>query len=176
MPDVNEQELKALLADHLKRGFKKLLADCKREGVPYPKPVQDYLASLNVPPPGFDCIYRYTREQAIEDGVLVDLSKQTPDLVERAGLQYDVAITSAAFSEIGGWWDDGKLRDRLTELFALIQGLAMLTHPSDPNGDRLYFTFTAYRDGKEIKVPLWVSCSGGDFGEPVLTIMVQGED
>ena len=176
MPDVNEQELKALLADPLKRGFKKLLADCKREGVPYPKPVQDFLDSLNVPPPGFDFIYRYTREQAIEDGVLVDLSHTVPDLVERAGFQYDVAITSAAFSEIGGWWDDGKLRDRIWELFELIRALVTLTHPNDPNGDRVFFNFTVQRDGETTKLPLWMSCSGGDFGEPVLTIMVQGED
>jgi len=176
MRDVNEQEVKALLADPLKRGFKKLLADCKREGVPYPKPVQEYLDSLNVPPPGFDFICRYTREQAIDDGVLVDLSTQMPDLVKRAGFQYDVAITSAAFSEIGGWWDYGKLRDRIWELFELIRALASLTHPDDPNGDRMFFKFTVRHDGETSVVPLWVSCSGGDFGEPVLTIMMQGED
>ena len=38
-------------------------------------------------------IYSYTRKQAIEDGVLVDIT----DVAKEAGIKYPVAITSTAF-------------------------------------------------------------------------------
>src|ERR1039458_9449603 len=38
-------------------------------------------------------IYSYTRKQAIEDGVLVDIT----EMAKEAGIKYPVAITSTAF-------------------------------------------------------------------------------
>src|ERR1039458_4072088 len=40
-----------------------------------------------------DVIYSYTRKQAIEDGVLVDIT----EMAKEAGIKYPVAITSTAF-------------------------------------------------------------------------------
>ena len=40
-----------------------------------------------------EVIYSYTRKQAIEDGVLVDIT----EMAKEAGIKYPVAITSTAF-------------------------------------------------------------------------------
>ena len=40
-----------------------------------------------------DVIFSYTRKQAIEDGVLVDIT----EMAKEAGIKYPVAITSTAF-------------------------------------------------------------------------------
>jgi len=41
----------------------------------------------------------YTRAQAIEDGVLVDLTAQFPDLCKQAGMRYPVACTAEVFAD-----------------------------------------------------------------------------
>jgi len=48
----------------------------------------------------FEVIHRYTRKDAIEDGVLVDLMQaETESLVREAGFHFPVAMTATAFSE-----------------------------------------------------------------------------
>ncbi len=63
--------------------------------------------------------YRYTREQAIEDGVIVDLTNNS--LVKEAGLKIPVAVTSGVFNllqppkELEIYQDfNGRLWDLLT--------------------------------------------------------------
>ena len=47
-----------------------------------------------------DVIYAYTRQQAIEDGVLVDLMQPgLVELVHNAGIKFPVAMTAEAFSD-----------------------------------------------------------------------------
>ena len=56
-------------------------------------------------------IFRYTRAQAMADGVLVDLTSATDDkghlLCQQAGFKVPVAITRAAWAKVveaGGTW------------------------------------------------------------------------
>ncbi|HPM82973.1 MAG TPA: hypothetical protein PLF81_19855 [Candidatus Anammoximicrobium sp.] len=48
-------------------------------------------------------IHRYTRKQAIEDGILVDLSVETaewmPGMVREAGIRIPVAMTTTVFAD-----------------------------------------------------------------------------
>ena len=45
-----------------------------------------------------ECIFSYTREQAIEDGVLFNVSKEMPELAERQGFKAPLAITTGVHS------------------------------------------------------------------------------
>lgn len=62
-----------------------------------------------------ECVYTYTRSQAIADGVLIDVSK----LAKEAGIRHPVAVTEAVWAEyvavpeeLNGWQDEtGRLWD-----------------------------------------------------------------
>ncbi|MCG3197066.1 MAG: hypothetical protein GHCLOJNM_01550 [bacterium] len=115
------------------------------------------------------CVFSYTRRQALEDGVLVDVS----ELAREAGFKLPVAVTSEV------WWghvaraappesESGRLWDLLNVLRMLIRAL-----PDGSRADRLEFRV---RFGEE-DVDLWALVGPGDrIDEPVLTIMVVGED
>ena len=131
-------------------------------------------------------IYSYSRRQAIEDGILVDLwqhpTAERPELddlrclVRQAGFNVPMAMTVAAFKRviapIEGDPDPGEpippgetLESRLWEmLMALRAASRRLSQPSD----RVHFEVRGVR--------LWALCGPGDEGEPVITIMLEGED
>ena len=65
-----------------------------------------------------EVIYAYTREQAIADGVLIDVSK----MAKEAGIRFPVAVTSAVWHEYvvpdeelkhSGQSEDGRIWDTL---------------------------------------------------------------
>ena len=53
-----------------------------------------------------EVIYRYTRAQAIEDGVLVDVS----ETAREAGFRWPVAMTSAAWADCVAWSEEDNQR------------------------------------------------------------------
>jgi hypothetical protein len=105
-------------------------------------------------------IFKYTRADALRDGVLVDVTS----VAKECGFAVPVAFTSAVF--------EGQVRPsqpgsvaRLTNLLGVMRAASRaLPAPSD----RVDFTV----DGTE----LYALCHPGDFGEPVITIMEIGED
>jgi hypothetical protein len=124
-------------------------------------------------------IHAYTRRQAIEDGTLVDLMHGEPqELVRQAGIKLPVVITAAAFSQaiapIDGELPPGQdLNGRLWDV------LMMLRHAIRTSGgdtDRVQFEIRVWNGTKHETVQLWALVGPGDEGEPVLTIMLQGED
>jgi hypothetical protein len=135
-------------------------------------------------------VFSYTRKQAIEDGVLVDLTAdgETKLLCKEAGFKLPVAMTATAFHDTvlagttehdgeftfpSGQSTKGRLWDVLTVLFFTIRA-------ANRNGDtdRVYFKVDVdvNGDGKHETVKLWCQCGPGDGGEPVLTVMLEGED
>jgi hypothetical protein len=138
-------------------------------------------------------IYSYTRAQAIADGVLVDLTTATDDkgqlLCQQAGFKVPVAITRTAWAqtiEAGGIWKpDGE-----GEVLELKGGqsvtgrtwdlLWMLRAASGQAGstDRVHFQVqvNVQGDGRRETVNLWALCGPGDDAQPVITIMLEGED
>ncbi len=131
------------------------------------------------PADGWDLIYSYTRKQAIEDGVLVDLMQSDiADLVREAGFRLPIAMTSAAYAatvkpldqELPAGQDvRGRLWDVLNVLRATICGC--------PAGaDRLHFQVLVWNGLAHEEVRLWALCGPGDAAEPVLTLMLEGED
>ena len=138
-------------------------------------------------------IFSYSRAQAIADGVLVDLTSATDDqgqqLCQQAGFKVPVAITRAAWAktiEAGGTWKrDGEAEvlelhggQSLTgRLWDMLWMLAVAAR-QEGNCDRLHFQLLldVNGDGHHETVRLWALCGPGDDAEPVITIMLQGED
>lgn len=145
-----------------------------------------------------ETIYTYTREQAIEDGVLIDVS----EIAKEAGFKIPVALTAAVYSIVENipnsrsWQDvDGRLWDVLwmgscgarnnrgnsTFLYKLI--LPHIERKEVYYKPKLDFEKGIYKEGywKEKNVlveniTLKMVVSAGDSGEPVITIMLPNED
>lgn len=126
-----------------------------------------------------DLIHRYTRKQAIEDGTLVDLMQgETLPIVKEAGFKFPIAMTAGAFAEavapIGAPLPEGQdLKGRLWDVLMLLK-LAIRKAP--PEEDRVNFTVRVWNGKRHMEVRLWSLCGPGDEGEPVITIMLEGED
>jgi hypothetical protein len=123
-------------------------------------------------------VYTYTRRQAIEDGVLVDLMQpETVALVREAGFKFPVAMTSGAFSatvaEIDKPLPEGQdMQGRLWDvLWMLRHGIKTSRTP-----DRARFVVMVWNGRHYDRVELWATCGPGDNGEPVITILLEGED
>lgn len=126
-----------------------------------------------------EVIYRYTRAQAIEDGVLVDVS----ETAREAGFRWPVAMTSAAWADCVAWSEEDNHRqvyqDESGRLWDVLW-MAFVAIRSAPGGTQLeYQLYRVPRDGKSVEARLTslkLLCGPGDAGEPVVTIMLPGED
>ncbi|GIW88288.1 MAG: hypothetical protein KatS3mg108_2612 [Isosphaeraceae bacterium] len=112
-------------------------------------------------------IHAYSREQAIADGVLVDISKTARE----AGFVFPVAVTCGVWAEcVCGQDEAGRLRDLLVTLRLAIRQAG--------DGHRVDFSVRVRSDDSpELpSVRLYAVCGPGDDGEPVVTIMLPHED
>ncbi len=127
---------------------------------------------MNNPYDGFDVIYTYTREQAIEEGVLINVS----EMAEEAGFRWPVAVTVNVWvyyiipdddSRSCGQSEDGRLWDLLT----------MLRLYSHHGGEIVTFKVYFLMQGNKKKLVTLKAVAGpGDNGEPVITVMLPDED
>ena len=126
----------------------------------------------------FDTIFEYSRAQAIEDGVLIDVSALRPDLARDAGIGVPVAMASAAWERcvvvpegVEGQDEAGRLWDVLY-LFGFSARRAR-------GESELFFKVRVRNNNQEGDPPLVelkAVIGPGDAGEPVLTIMLPQED
>ena len=127
-----------------------------------------------------DIISTYTRAQAIEDGVLIDVSSTARD----EGFRWPVAMTAGAWADCVAWSDrdnqaqayqdqSGRLWD---VIFMAFQAISL----SRESGDRLLFRlYRVPRDGHSTDAELTtlkLIVGPGDSGEPVITILLPNED
>ena len=138
-------------------------------------------------------ISSYTRAQAIADGVLVDLTTATDDkgqrLCPQAGFKVPVAITRTAWAQTieagGSWKPDGEgevlelkrgqsLTGRLWDVLWMLQ----VASGRAANSNRVHFKVLVdvRGDGRPEALSLWALCGPGDESQPVITIMLEGED
>jgi hypothetical protein len=120
----------------------------------------------------------YTRRQAIEDGVLVDLMQpETVGLVREAGFKFPVAMTAGAFAatvgEIGEPLPAGQ--DMQGRLWDVLWMLACAVRTAGST-DRVKFRVSVWNGRRRQGVNLWSLCGPGDDAAPVVTIMLEGED
>lgn len=119
-------------------------------------------------------VSRYTRAEAIDDGILVDVT----ETAQEAGIKHPTALTVAVWERyvkvpdgVEGQDEQGRLWDILWMLRSAILGAG-----SGPT-DRLDFHLFVKNDlGSPRKVGLKVVCGPGDDGEPVITAMLPDED
>jgi hypothetical protein len=120
----------------------------------------------------------YTRRQAIEDGVLVDLMQaETLSLVREAGFKLPVAMTAGAFAAtvagIGETLPAGQdLKGRLWDVLWMLRYAVKAATDTD----RIHFRVNVWTGRQHDEVRMWALCGPGDTGEPVVTIMLEGED
>ena len=111
----------------------------------------------------------YSRAQAIEDGVLMDVSERA----RRAGIRYPTACTAGVWALIdclpASDTDTlaGIVRDvRAEEVLRAM--LAAIRRGGASGTDRVVF--------EALGANLWAQCGPGDTAAAVLTIMLEGED
>lgn len=121
----------------------------------------------------FGEIYTYTREQALKDGVLIDVTTTARE----AGFKYPVAVTQAVWegtitpdeearnlgqSEAGRLWD--------------VLWMCYLEARRNGSGSEIRFSLYVVRGSSSKLVNLKALCHPGDNQEPVITIMMPDED
>ena len=122
---------------------------------------------------GADVIYSYTRSQAIEDGVLVDVSLMAKD----AGIKFPVALTAALWAEYIRPSDDDaiccqSIEGRLWDTLMVFRSAARVCSDAV-----LLFYVSFVMKGRKMATPLLKAhICPGDNGEPVITIMLKDED
>ncbi len=121
----------------------------------------------------------YSRQQAIEDGELVDVTS----VAAEAGFRIPVSMTRAVYVDCVEWYDaDTKRQTYQDESCRLwdVLWMAILAAKRSKNESIISFNVLRVpRGGKGRKpkpVNLKMMIHGGDEGEPVITIMMPDED
>ena len=109
-----------------------------------------------------DLICCYTRAEAIEDGVLVDVSERA----KRHGIKYPTACTAAVWALIGTMPESCSV-DESVRLAAMLAALLAAIRQARGT-DRVAF--------EALGASLWAQCGPGDTDAPVITILREGED
>jgi hypothetical protein len=123
-------------------------------------------------------IHTYTRKQAIEDGVLMDLTRPGFDrLLKMLGIKIHTVMTATAFGQVVTRDFDsdhaGQAIGNTLMVLAAFRKEVDRKMRAKENIDRVYFTVPGL-DNQDVE--LWALIGPGDEGEPVLTIMLVGED
>ena len=118
-----------------------------------------------------EIVSRYTRRQAIEDGVLVDVSATAKEV----GIRFPTAITAAVFEKCVAVPENVPCQDEAGRLWDFVW---MLRHALlAGRGDVRRFQVLVKNDaGPARVVTLKLRCGPGDEGEPVVTVMMSEED
>ena len=125
-------------------------------------------------------IHTYTRAQAIEDGVLIDIS----ETAREAGFNCPAAITHGAWEECVSWSDKDSRRqihqDQSGRLWDVVWMAFMAIRSASGSGQQLLFRlYRVPRGGRKRKARLTtlkLVAGPGDAGELVITIMLPHED
>jgi hypothetical protein len=121
----------------------------------------------------FEIISSYSREQALEDGVLVDITKTAKE----AGVKFHTAMTSAAYADCVTWTQKSGMQDESGRLWDVAWMFSRAAKRA--SGDQI--TFSLYRVPNKPRchaakpVKLKAVIGPGDNMEPVITIMLPSE-
>ncbi|NWL26637.1 hypothetical protein DM794_06110 [Paenarthrobacter ureafaciens] len=136
--------------------------------------MNDFWASAEV-------ISTYSRKQAIEDGALKDIT----EAASNRGFPFAAAMTDAAWTEAVAWDEkNGGLQDEKGRLWDVVSmaWVAAIASRGRHAAESNRVPFHLYRvpnipDATEAnELELLMEISGGDDGEPVITIMLPHED
>lgn len=141
----------------------------------HPKLINDHLPAAQ--DEWGEVISIYTRAQAIEDGILIDVT----ETAREAGFGWPVAITRAAWAGCVEWTEqDSKRQTYQDEAGRLWDVIYMASLAARRGGNQIMFQlYRLPRGGRGVRprlTSLQMHCGPGDKGEPVITIMLPGED
>lgn len=125
-----------------------------------------------------DVIFAYTRAQAIEDGVLVDVSEPARE----AGFIYPVALTSTVWADCVAWSECDSRRQTCQDEAGRLWDVVWMAMQAARKGQGSRLAFQLYRvpRGGRGMAPRLVTLSlvigPGDDGQAVITIMMPSED
>jgi len=131
-----------------------------------------------------EVISTYTRAQALEDGVLVDVDKLSPTMRAELGFKFPIALTQRLFEEVikpdatgeaNCQSIEGRLWDTLWMLLNGIKGMGRTYNGPGPCQTTEY-PCGFWLNGRVKELTLKAICGPGDEGEPVITIMLPDED
>lgn len=130
---------------------------------------QDHEAKLNL-------IYVYSRRQAIQDGLQMDVSK----VASEAGITIPTFITEGVYAGCVAVPPGIECQDESGRLWDVVSMLVWAIRRSAPRADRLSFQLYVRNsnDEKPALVTLDAVCGALDFDDPqpAFTIMLPGED
>ena len=122
-----------------------------------------------------EVISSYTRAQAIKDGVLVDLSAKVPALC-REHYKWPIACTAAVWSIIESAVSNKR---HCNDLEGVIHDILWMSRKCAwyfPDDTTANFRVTITGAGRQRLFTFKMVCGPGDTSEPVLTLMLEGED
>lgn len=126
-------------------------------------------------------IHTYTRAQALADGALVDVT----EIGREAGFRLSVAMTAGAWSEVVASPDCDPLcltpvgqdeRDRLWDVLMQARIAARRAHDESVVALNVLRVPGSCATAKPTRLALKMVIGPGDDGEPVITILLPGED
>ena len=121
-----------------------------------------------------DLIHSYSRAQAIEDGILIDVSATARE----AGIRYPVALTRAVWERCVAVPPGVACQDEAGRLWDVAWMLACAVRRC-AGGAEVPFALHVRNDNRQGTPPLVrlkAVCGPGDQGEPVITVMLPEED
>ncbi len=122
-----------------------------------------------------DLISRYSRADAIADGVLIDVTKTARE----AGYKTPIALTRAVWQRCVVVPTGVACQDEAGRLWDVLWMLACAAHKAPAAADTIRFgVHVRTSNGDEVPplVLLKAVCGPGDNGEPVVTVMMPDED
>ena len=124
---------------------------------------------------GFKVVSVYTRAQAIADGVLVSASVGELEEVSRQHFKIPVAMTAAVFEIIKRAVENPKACNSYKGVWHDVLWMCRAYSQVVDESTRL-FQVKINTPGRRSLYQFKIVCSGGDNGEPVLTVMLPDED
>ena len=121
--------------------------------------------------PFSEVVYSYSRQQAIADGVLVDVSQTARE----AAFKWPLAMTAevwALIEQIPVKYRHEDIQGRLWDVLTIAR---LAASRAGKDQDIIFFDVILHRaQGDKVRLKLHVG--PGDHGEPVLTIMLPDQD
>jgi len=115
-------------------------------------------------------IFKYTRQQALDDGVLIDIS----EIAKEAGIKYPVAVTQGVYQVLNDTQVLGQDFKGRTWDMLMIFRLSIKAAGGDVSHFAPLFLLQAEKQPEPVQ--MWAKCGPGDDMSPVITIMLEGED
>ena len=122
-----------------------------------------------------DIIYSYTRAQAVEDGMQVEVTKTG----EEAGIRFPVFLTRAVFEQFVTVPPGVTGQDEAGRLWDIVWMLRFAIRKASDGETRLPFTLYVRNDNRSPRlVKLIATCGALDIDDPqpAITVMLPDED